>query len=200
MPNSPTKIYSETEFENDKHSSFTTSNIRLSHNNDVSIWPDDVFLKHKVISNIISNKVIFENFLEVFSSNLSDLEIVKKQDLASQKEYSEYAITSEGLLNERWDSTVTIPCMIIEITESTILLDCIVDIEEDTIEVRRFKKSLFGKDCRLTINGIILLKVYEKPGKITYELKDGTNLGFEKYFQDKSDDEYLTIGVGKEIK
>lgn len=127
----------------------------------------------------------------IFENIYAQITALNKAKKASPVELglSDYLITSEGVINENWSSTVSIPSKIIEINETFVILECLIDYENKTLEKRKFKRSLLEGKCDLYPEYIVIVKISEKPGKIQFEFENGMNLGFEKYF---CETDYLT--------
>lgn len=150
--------------------------------------------------NIGSVTKLHQSFLENLY-NIYEENTKQKISKPDPSELSDYVITSEGVVNENWTSTVSLPSQIIEVNQDFVILECLIDYEKRILEKRKFKKSILEQKCRLILSNIILLKISEKPGKIQFEFEDAMNLGYDKYF---SISEYISdfdsIDTGKFIK
>ena len=148
----------------------------------------------------------FHYFNQVTYQNVDNAEkihedLIKPKVSITEKDLSDYVITSEGLVDENWTSVVTIPSQIIEVNEHFVVMECLLDYEKKILEKRKFKKNILEKKFNLILFNILILKIFEKPGKIQFEFKDGKHLGYERYF---SVTDYIgeidSIETGKLIK
>jgi hypothetical protein len=139
--------------------------------------------------------LLFDNSYEI------DKDLKNKQPSKVETELSEYVITSEGVVNEHWTSVLSLPSQIIEVNDSFVLMECLLDYEKQILEKRKFKRNLVEGKCKMALYSIVILKISEKPGKLQFEFQDGMNLGYEKYFTESN---YIldidSLDTGKFIK
>mgnify|MGYP000206367102 CR=1 FL=1 len=102
-------------------------------------------------------------------------------------------------VNENWSKIKNYDARVIEIRKSTIKLDCLVDRENKKFQTRLFDKSLFTNIHDLKAGKYILVRVFKKPGKISFTINNGEKLvdkrNFENHpeFSDLDDIEHKTI-------
>ncbi len=111
---------------------------------------------------------------------------------------SDFVIGSNGDLFEDWKSTEVIPSKLIEVNKNYILLDCLIDSETGECETRKFKRSFIDGKFPLRGSTIVLIKLFERPGKFVIEFEDGSHKGYERYFD--IDEDVSDIGFGKYLK
>ena len=92
-----------------------------------------------------------------------------------------------GRVEERWDIINYYPARIVEIKESFVFLDCVVDRESSQIELWKFKREIIGDSCDLKEGNIILITYLQRPGKITYTFQNANNLHYGHYFSLEGD-------------
>ena len=113
--------------------------------------------------------------------------IIKNPD----SELSEISINSLGIIEESWNSILKIPGRIIEVTETTVVLECVIDLEKKTIQERTFKKDLFNGAVPLQEYQLVLIKIFQRTGKISYEFLNGNGLVKKSTFPDENFFEHL---------
>lgn len=139
---------------------------------------------------------------QVFERYITENKISEsKRENFTEDDLSDYVITGDGLINENWKSTISIPSQVIEVNNDFVILECLIDYEKKELELRKFKRSLFEDKFLLKSKSIIVLKIFEKPGKLQIEFEDGRNLGLEKYFDENYYlDNLDSVNTGQYIK
>jgi hypothetical protein len=115
----------------------------------------------------------------------------KTADITGRKPRNSYfdtngvtiSIGANGFIEEKWDSTTDIPAKIIEVDSLHLTMECLIDPEKEQFQNRKFKRTLFEDDFKLRLDKIYLIRIRERKGKIQFEFLDGSNLGFEHYFE-----------------
>lgn len=106
----------------------------------------------------------------LFGTLSSEHTILKSQSvLLEQKEFEMAAIDSVVLRG--WKFVEAISARLIEIHDSFVLLECLVDREQKLYEEREFRRSLFD-GYELEIDALFILKFYDRPNQTRMEIHD----------------------------
>lgn len=102
-------------------------------------------------------------------------------------------------VKDNWDEVRTFDARIIEIKDSSVVLDCLMDRENKHFETRIFNKRLFKNFNDLNEGQYILIRQFSKPGKITFTLNNGEKLVNKEYFESHPEFSDLDQIENKEI-
>lgn len=153
-----------------QHKLFTeTEKLTSSESNDF----DEVYIEDeaKTVKNLIDR--VFHEL---------DLNIKIKYSELFDKDTTSESQPFVGI-NENWSEIKNYDARIIEIGDSKIKLDCLVDRENKKFQTRLFDKSLFTNIHDLIAGKYILVRVFKKPGKVSFTINDGENLVDKSNFE-----------------
>ncbi|AYN69074.1 hypothetical protein D1013_17660 [Euzebyella marina] len=131
-----------------------------------------------------SIKNVFDNALSSFSEPLTiDFDKFKEESQFKDLYLTESKLKLRGFVeNEEWTTKISIQSRVVEIDNSQIKCDCLVDQTERVFELRIFDKSLFDHIETLSVGSPILLKIYSKPGSSRIDVLDGEKIVDDSLF------------------
>jgi hypothetical protein len=155
-------------------------------------------MKHgrKSIGSVLTNVYPESNFIDT-----PDFERVvehKDEDSTRIGSSSDFMISRNGNIVETWSSVELIPAKLIELNRDSVILECLVDVTKKEFELRSFKRSLLEGKVSFAVNKILLIKIFERPGKFVMEFDEGNNMGFEELFE--FDEDIASIDMGSYLR
>lgn len=93
----------------------------------------------------------------------------------SSTDLSNYAITSEGIFAEKWDTILNIEARIVKCGIEKVVVECLVDSNEMRFDNRSFDVSFF--EGIPTIEKYpVLIKIFKRKNEIKFHVLDGRGL------------------------
>lgn len=82
----------------------------------------------------------------------------------------------DPILNENWEVNENIQGRILSFDENEVYVDCLIDLEKNIIQSRRFPITLFNNLSRISENKPVLIKTRLKPGAIRIDVYSGEGI------------------------
>ncbi|HVX28441.1 MAG TPA: hypothetical protein VHB70_18985 [Parafilimonas sp.] len=117
------------------------------------------------------NQAKYSHESKVLKPSLIDLSINKEVNEA----LSDFTITAQGIIQEKWKTVETIASMLIEVNDESVVLQCLINEENNIFENRVFEKELVSH-LNLSKKIPIMIKIYKRPGEIKFKFIDGKGL------------------------
>ena len=117
------------------------------------------------------------NLLNAYDHKLPLTKLDEEKE-ASKEKLLEY---SDVVVIKGWKNVENISSRLIEHSDDTVVLECLIDREEGIYEEREFRSSLFiGYD--LDIGNHFYLRIFERPNEIRIEIHDDPELTLKDDF------------------
>ncbi|CAN5367143.1 hypothetical protein BH23BAC1_BH23BAC1_20480 [soil metagenome] len=100
------------------------------------------------------------------------------------KQLSDYSIGGYGVLEEVW-RIENIPAQLVEVTETHVILDCLVDTDRMIYQERKFPIDLLAEKIEFKSEGLILIRKFKRTGCIKFEFLNGNGMFPDHYFNVK---------------
>jgi hypothetical protein len=95
------------------------------------------------------------------------------------------------LMNEKWARSQTIQSKVVNVTDDSVFLDCLVDVDSLKFQHRKFPKELFVDIRDLGPGKLIIIKSKSKPGSSRLDVYSGEGIVPENLFKPSSNWESL---------
>ena len=82
----------------------------------------------------------------------------------------------DTVLNENWEVNENIQGKILSFDQNEVYVDCLIDLEKNVIQSRRFPISLFKNLSKIDKNKPVLIKTRLKPGAIRIDVYSGEGI------------------------
>lgn len=112
-------------------------------------------------------------------------------------EISDLAITGAGVVEDQWDVRQNIPAMIVDHNEDVVTMECLIDESNLKTQKRLFKTNLLKGAVELEPGTLVLIKTYQRPGKLNIEFVNGKGLFRSNLFIDAAEKEKAFAGIEK---
>lgn len=89
----------------------------------------------------------------------------------------------ETILNENWEVNENVQGKILSFDENEVYVDCLIDLEKNVIQSRKFPISLFKNLSHIDKNKPVLIKTRLKPGAIRIDVYSGEGIVNLKVFE-----------------
>jgi len=123
---------------------------------------EDEFLK----SSNAKENIDLDSFTKAYEFSLEDSSAFLRNVLRGK----------ETILNENWDFNENIQGKILSFNENEVYVDCLIDLEKNVIQSRKFPITLFNNLAKIDKNKPVLIKTRLKPGAIRIDVYSGEGI------------------------
>lgn len=132
-------------------------------------------------------------------AKVAEPEIERTEKKVFDSEVTDLVITGAGVIEDQWDVRQNIPAMIIEHNEDIVTMECMIDESNLKTQKRLFKTDLLKGAVELKRGTLVLIKTYQRPGKLNIAFVNGKGLFRSNLFIDAAEKEKAFEGIEKGI-
>lgn len=115
---------------------------------------------------------------QIFETELS----LSSKNPVGEPDFSSINISSDGLIMERWSHSTDIPSVILEHTDSHIVLDCLIDKDNMVYQQRKLERRQLEGVVPIQVGSLVLIKQRGRPGRVQHDFENGANIIPSRYF------------------
>jgi hypothetical protein len=118
----------------------------------------------------------FSHFFDLFTEQIKE-----KQE---EQSFSNYTITSDGLVQETWKTIQHIPSRILEIDDEFVILECLTDPEKKAFQNRKIERSSLAGAVPLNRHQLVMMKISKRPGETRVQFLNGNRIINQELFDE----------------
>ncbi len=174
-----------------------STDATISFDQSTASWIDEAY-SGKIHSDLKPSNVYTIRYSgDTRISSVSAARVKYDQEDIINTENGNLIITASGVIEDKWDIIENIPAIIVDYNDEVVTMECLIDANTLRTQKRHFKKNLLNGAVEFKVGAQVLIKTYQRPGRLNIEFVNGKNLFRYDLFIDAAKREEAFAGIEK---